>query len=136
MQVILEQKPQIKTNSLKKQTHGHLLHTWSDKIVKATIVNRALTSLHGGSFEIALTCPFKAGYNSWKSSWFTEIELFARTTNKDIVTVQLAWFTGVKLLNEARVGSWAMFYKKCSIKNWIESICLKFKFSNSYMFAT
>ena len=57
MQVILEQKPQIKTKSLKKQTHGHLIHTWSDKVVKGTIVNWALTSLHEGALEITLTVP-------------------------------------------------------------------------------
>ena len=29
--VTFAEKPQMKINSLKKQKHGHLIHTWSDK---------------------------------------------------------------------------------------------------------
>ena len=39
----------------KKQKHGYLIYTWSDKAFKGTIVNQALPSLHGGSLEITLT---------------------------------------------------------------------------------
>ena len=48
-------KPQMKINSLKKLKHGDLIHTWSDKAFKGTVVNRALTSLHGESLEITFT---------------------------------------------------------------------------------
>ena len=46
-------KPQIKINSLKKQKQGYLTYSFADKAFKGTLVNR--TSLHGGSFKIALT---------------------------------------------------------------------------------
>ena len=40
-------------NSLKKQLHWYLIHTWSDKDFNGTVVNRALPSLNGGgSLEI------------------------------------------------------------------------------------
>ena len=39
------ENPQMKKNSLNKQKHGYLIHSWSDK---DTIVNRALPSLSGG----------------------------------------------------------------------------------------
>jgi len=40
-----------------KQKHGVLIHSWSDKALKSTLVNRALPSLHGGSLEITLAVP-------------------------------------------------------------------------------
>ena len=46
--------PQIKINGLKKLKHEYLINTWSDKAFD-TVVNRALSSLHGGSFKITLT---------------------------------------------------------------------------------
>ena len=33
----------------------YLINTWSDKSVKGIVVNRVLSSLHGGSIEITLT---------------------------------------------------------------------------------
>jgi len=33
-------------------THWYLIHTWTDKAFKCTVLNRALPSLHGGSLEI------------------------------------------------------------------------------------
>ena len=42
----------------KKQ--AYLLHTWSDKAFKCTVVNRTLSSLPGGSLEITLTVPLSA----------------------------------------------------------------------------
>ena len=36
------EKLRIKVNSLKKQKQGYLIHTWSDKASKGTVVNRAL----------------------------------------------------------------------------------------------
>ena len=47
---------QMKINSLKEQKDWYLIHTWSDKAFKGTIVNQTLSSLHGGSLEITLTC--------------------------------------------------------------------------------
>ena len=46
--------------SLKKQKHGYLIHRGPDKAFKGTVVNRAYTSLHGGSHEITFTVPLKA----------------------------------------------------------------------------
>ena len=43
-----EENPQMKINSLKKK--WYLVHTF-----KGTVVNRALSSLHGGPLEITLT---------------------------------------------------------------------------------
>ena len=37
--------------------HEYLVHTWSDKALKGTVVNRALAFLHGDSLEITLTVP-------------------------------------------------------------------------------
>ena len=47
----------MKINSLKKQNHGYIVNAWSDKLFKDTVVNEALPSVHGGSFEITLTIP-------------------------------------------------------------------------------
>ena len=51
------EKPQIKIICLKKQKHGYLNHTLSDKAFRSTLVNRALPSLHGWSLKITLTVP-------------------------------------------------------------------------------
>ena len=48
-EVTFAENPQMKINSLKKQKHGYLIHTWSDKAFKGIVVNRALPSLLGGS---------------------------------------------------------------------------------------
>ena len=40
-----------------KPKHGYLIHTWSDKAFKGTVVNQALPSWHGGSLKIPLTVP-------------------------------------------------------------------------------
>ena len=45
----------MKMNSFKKQKHGYIIHTSSDKDFMGSFVNRALPSLHGGSLEITLT---------------------------------------------------------------------------------
>ena len=50
-------KPANGKNSLKKQKKLYLIHSLSDKAFKATVVNRALPSLHGGLLEITLTVP-------------------------------------------------------------------------------
>jgi len=41
--------------------HWYLIHSWSDKAFKDTVVNQVLPSLHGGPIEITLTVPFKPG---------------------------------------------------------------------------
>ena len=46
---------QLKIISFWNYKHGYLIHTWSDKDFKGSVVNRALPSLHGGSLEIMLT---------------------------------------------------------------------------------
>ena len=52
-------KPANENISLNKQKDGYLIHTWSVKAFKGTVVNQALPSLHGGSLEITLTVPVK-----------------------------------------------------------------------------
>ena len=59
IKVIFAEKPHIKINSLKKQKHWYLIHTWSDKTFKGTVVNRTLPSLHAGSLEIKRTVYLK-----------------------------------------------------------------------------
>ena len=39
------ENPQLKIDGLKKQKHGYLIYTWSDKAVKCTFVNLAVPSL-------------------------------------------------------------------------------------------
>ena len=53
-----------KKNSLEKQKHGYLIHVWSDKAFKGTVVNRTLPSLYGGSLEITLTAPLGANLSN------------------------------------------------------------------------
>ena len=47
----------MKINSLKKQKHSYLNHTWLEKAFKGTVVNRAVQSLHVGSLEVTVTGP-------------------------------------------------------------------------------
>ena len=47
----------MKIYSLKKQKHGYLIHTWSDKAFNGTVVNRAMSSVHGESLGNTLTVP-------------------------------------------------------------------------------
>ena len=46
----------------KQKKHWYLIHAWSDKAFKATVVNRALSSLQGGFFEITLTVPLNSSF--------------------------------------------------------------------------
>ena len=48
-----------KINSLEKQKKIYLFCTEQTKLLKGTVVNRTLSSLHGGSLEITLTVPLK-----------------------------------------------------------------------------
>ena len=70
-QVTFADKPQIKMKSLKKQKHKKIIHFWSDKVFKSTLVNRALPSLHGGVTWNYAYSPFnfqnyfKASYLVW-----------------------------------------------------------------------
>ena len=49
-------KPQVKIISFQSY-NWYLINPWSDNALKGTVVNRALPSLQGGSFEITLTVP-------------------------------------------------------------------------------
>ena len=46
----------------KQKKHWYLIHAWSDKAFKDTVVNRALWSLQGGFFEITLTVPLNSSF--------------------------------------------------------------------------
>ena len=67
-------------NSLKKQTHNYLIHTWTDNAFKGSIVNRALTSLHWRSLEVTLTVPL-----IWKVSAYLERLLYGIKYLSDVV---------------------------------------------------
>ena len=41
-------------NSFDIQNHAYLIHTWSDKALKGTVVNIAFLSLHRGALEMRL----------------------------------------------------------------------------------
>ena len=49
----------MKIFSLYKQKHGYLIHTWSDKALKGTVVNWAFFLLHGGSLKHYTYSPFQ-----------------------------------------------------------------------------
>ena len=46
-----------KKNSLNKHKHGYLIHTWSIKAFKGTVVIRALRSFHEGSIKVMPRVP-------------------------------------------------------------------------------
>ena len=46
--------PQLKMNSLNKQKHKYLMHTWSDKALKSIVEKRAL-------LEMMYICKFGQG---------------------------------------------------------------------------
>ena len=51
--------------SLKKQKHWYIIHTWSGKVYKGTVVNLALYSFNGGSqFTRNNACSFKDPFHS------------------------------------------------------------------------
>ena len=85
-------------NSLNTK-HGYLIHTWSDKAFKGTIVNQALSSLNWGSLKITLTVPLIRIHSRGvtkisglkKKTWIfvfrvthaTPAALYARTAHRD-----------------------------------------------------
>ena len=52
------EKPQMEINSFEKQNHGVTIYTLLDNAFKDTVVNRTLSSVHGGSIEIMLLTVF------------------------------------------------------------------------------
>ena len=56
-QLTFTEKPQMKINSSMKQKHWYIILTWSDKALMGTVVNRALSSLHGESQEFTHSVP-------------------------------------------------------------------------------
>ena len=72
-----------KINSLNKQNHGRLIHTWWDKAFKGTVVNRAQLSLHG-------ICPLKLRLRS--------LNLKSLVNNWSQLTVNLL---NVNILNDS-----------------------------------
>ena len=51
----VEKQKMKKKNSLKKQKYWCLIHAWSDKGFKGTVLNQVLPSLHRWSLEITVT---------------------------------------------------------------------------------
>jgi len=45
-QVTFAEKQQMKMNSLRKQKHDYLFHSWLDNEFKGTVINRTLSYLH------------------------------------------------------------------------------------------
>ena len=66
--VIFTVKPRM-INSFKKQKHWFLLHTWLDTAFKGAVIYRALSSVHGGSFEITRAVDlFKPSVVGWEKT--------------------------------------------------------------------
>ena len=64
------EKPKLKIISLKNDKHWSLIHTWSDKAFKGTVVNHAL------SLEITLTVPLipkSANHNIIVDPWWNNL---------------------------------------------------------------
>ena len=61
-QVTFVENPQMKINSLKKQKPGFLIHNWSDKAFRGTVVNRALSYLLEVLHQITNTVPSSTIY--------------------------------------------------------------------------
>ena len=73
-QVSFTENSQMKINSLKKLKHWYLIHTWSDKAFKGTVVNRTIPSLHKGSFEITLiVCNTICIWSGYKANIFYQL---------------------------------------------------------------
>jgi len=51
------EKPQLKTISFQTYKHRYLILTWSEKVLKGTVVILTVSSLHVGSLEITLLVP-------------------------------------------------------------------------------
>ena len=60
-QVTVAEKPQIKINREEKK-HWYLIHTWSDKAFKGTVVNKVVSSLQWGSLEISLSVNLNSNF--------------------------------------------------------------------------
>ena len=110
-EVTFPEKPQTKKNSLKKQKHGYLFHTWSDKAFKGTVVNRTLPSLHGGSLEITLTglqywifWSFFQGTKSLKSGplFFLYIKFFNLNKNNYFIISKLDIFWEITVVHNLK----------------------------------
>ena len=53
--LLITKKCSSQCNFHREKNHEYLINTWSDKAFDGKVVNRALSSLHGGSLEITLT---------------------------------------------------------------------------------
>ena len=60
MLVTFVKNSKLKIISFKNYKHFNSIHTWSDKAFNRTVLNPALSPLHGGSLEITLTVPLSA----------------------------------------------------------------------------
>ena len=68
IQVTLAEKSQMKLNSLKKQKHWYLIHTWSDKASKGIVVNLAfkgLCNFVNSILELGMEAGGKFSYLTW-----------------------------------------------------------------------
>ena len=75
-QVTFVDNPQLNLICFQSLKQWFLIHTWSDKGIKGTVVNRAMPSMHRGSLEITLTVPLKIKVNLvYKNSHCTYIFL-------------------------------------------------------------
>ena len=64
-------EPTLENNQYFNYEHRYPIYTWSDTAFKGTVVNRALSSLHGGSLEFTLTVPLTFFFATmWKISSF------------------------------------------------------------------
>ena len=81
----------IENNQFSRLKHWYIIHTWSDKALKGTVVNQTLPSSHGRACEITHTVPLALLFktNCPKVTWFQRVDCecwrrenrFAITTN-------------------------------------------------------
>ena len=58
-QVTFVEESQLKIISFQKDKQWYIIHTWTDKGFKGTVVNQTLSSFHEGPLEIRLTVTLK-----------------------------------------------------------------------------
>ena len=79
VQVIFEEKPQLKSINFQNCKHWYLIHTWSDNAFKGSVVNRALT------FETKFFYKILKSFSFLVFFWLTvTITLFRMLLNVEI----------------------------------------------------
>ena len=88
----------------KKHKNRNLIHTWSDKAFKDTVLNRVFPSVHGGSLRITLTVPLSTYLIDYKGI-IRELQNSFESSNvnsekTDSVTIYYYKFEGYRTIFE------------------------------------